>query len=97
MGALAELGEWQDDAACRDAPTRIFFPEAGDPETSHWVAMFCDLCPVRTACLEWALTNRERYGIWGGMTESDRRRILRTRNGARPAMARVPQPRNKAG
>lgn len=97
MGALIALADWQDDAACREAPTEIFFPVAGDPETAHWVAMFCDLCPVRTECLEYALATRQRYGIWGGMTERQRRRILKQRNGAHPEMARAPRPRKQTG
>ena len=97
MGALSLPGDWATDAACREAPKRIFFPEAGDPETSRWVAMFCDLCPVREDCLEFALRTRQRYGIWGGTTEKERRAILRRRNGAHPEMARAPRPRKKAG
>jgi len=77
------------DAACRDVPTRFFFPERnGDPRTAGYVAMFCDLCPVRAECLEWALSHLERYGIWGGKTETERRAILRQRNGPSPHMAR---------
>lgn len=75
---LQEPGPWVDDAACRDVPTRIFFPGAGERE-AHWVAMFCDECPVRQACLEFALANHERWGIWGGKTEQQRRHILRAR------------------
>jgi len=77
------------DAACREVPTRFFFPEvADDPRSAAYVAMFCDLCPVRSECLEWALTNHERYGIWGGKTETERRAILRQRHGPSPHMAR---------
>ena len=39
----------------------------------------CAQCPVRQACLEYALTNRERDGVWGGATERERRRIIRQR------------------
>lgn len=96
MGALIPLGDWEDEAACREAPTHIFFPEPGDPETSRWVAMFCGLCPVRAECLESALDRREKWGIWGGTTETERRALLRARHGARPNMARAARRRRSA-
>lgn len=88
MDPLTADPDWMAEAACRDAPTEIFYPKKGDPDTAHWVALFCGLCPVREQCLEYALARRERDGIWGGKTEKQRRRILRQRNGARPEMAR---------
>ena len=39
----------------------------------------CELCGVRAACLEYALSNREKAGVWGGATERERRRIIRQR------------------
>lgn len=74
----------------------IWHPEAGhkaDPLAKET----CRSCPVRGDCLEYALATRQRLGIWGGFSERQRRRILRLRNGARPAMARAPRPRKQAG
>lgn len=76
-------------------------PDLWHPSAGQTVARealdTCDRCPVRQDCLEWALENRERYGIWGGLSERARRRLLRARNGAHPEMARAPRPKRRAG
>jgi WhiB family transcriptional regulator, redox-sensing transcriptional regulator len=68
---------WQNRAACRGVDTNIFFP-ATDEEAEP-AKIVCAACPVREACLEHALADREREGIWGGATERERRRIIRQR------------------
>lgn len=68
---------WQNRAACRGVDTDIFFPateEEAEPAKS-----ICAVCPVLEACLEHALADREREGVWGGATERERRRIIRQR------------------
>lgn len=79
---------WQDLAECQYSDPEIFFPEKGgsvrDPKR------VCAVCPVRAECLEYALANHERYGIWGGLSERERRRILASRHGG-------PVPLCKAG
>lgn len=67
---------WRARGACVDLDPELFFPDSSDPATQALAA--CAGCPVRTACLSWALTNGETHGVWGGMTETDR---LRTRFG----------------
>lgn len=68
---------WQKRAACRGLDAQIFYP---DPEEEADEAKsVCAICPVRQACLEHALAQREREGVWGGCTERERRRILRQR------------------
>ena len=68
---------WQSKAACRGLDPTIFYP---DPEEDGAEAKdVCSVCPVRQPCLEWALSNREKEGVWGGATERERRRILRQR------------------
>jgi WhiB family redox-sensing transcriptional regulator len=66
---------WQREAACYGIDPDLFFPtseeEAGD------ALDFCSACAVRETCLSWALKNGERYGVWGGLTEQQRRRITR--------------------
>jgi WhiB family redox-sensing transcriptional regulator len=57
-----------------------FYP-ATDDEAEGAKAV-CDQCPVREACLEHALSVREKDGVWGGCTERERRRILRQRRRA---------------
>jgi len=66
---------WQERAACFGVDSDIFFPiseeEAGPALT------FCDSCRIKEECLAWALKNGERYGVWGGLTEQQRRRLQR--------------------
>jgi WhiB family redox-sensing transcriptional regulator len=68
---------WRKAAACRGLDPDIFYP-ASDEEAEEAKAV-CGVCPVRQACLEYALANRERDGVWGGATERERRRMLRHR------------------
>lgn len=68
---------WREDAACRDEDTAIFFP-SNDAEAAL-AAAFCASCPVREQCLEFALETRQIDGIWGGLTEPERRRVRRRR------------------
>ena len=74
---------WQWRAACRGEESGTFFPP-GDPETreerilrEERAKSICARCPVRMECLEYALTVPERYGIWGGLNELERRALLR--------------------
>lgn len=72
--------DWRQDSACRDVDTAVFFPETDDeagPALAH-----CAACPVRDACLEFALLTRQDDGVWGGMTETERRRLRRRRQEA---------------
>ena len=64
---------WRKHAACRGIDPDVFYP-ISDEEAGEAKAI-CDLCAVRESCLEHALANREREGIWGGTTERERRRI----------------------
>ena len=77
--------EWMDRGACRSVPTETMFPSE-----SHGVVLarrICRKCPVRQACLEFAVRNRIEDGIWGGMSV-ERRRVL-----ARDRRTGVVQPR----
>ena len=64
---------WQDHAACIGHPLDLFFPTRGE-DASHAKAI-CARCPVRDTCLEHALANGEHHGIFGGMSERERRRL----------------------
>ena len=68
---------WRQRAACRGVDPDVFYP-ATDEEAEAAKAI-CGQCSVRQACLEYALSNRERDGVWGGCTERERRRIIRQR------------------
>ena len=71
------LTSWRRDAACRDLDTNVFFP-LSDDEAGPAKAV-CATCPVREDCLEFALVTRQGDGVWGGLTESERRRLRRRR------------------
>lgn len=72
--------EWRKAGACRGLDASIFYPEEDDDaEPAKGV---CAGCGVRVACLEYALTSREKAGVWGGATERERRRIIRQRRRA---------------
>jgi WhiB family transcriptional regulator, redox-sensing transcriptional regulator len=68
-------GGWEERAACRGADVELFF--SVDEEDQKEALEFCARCDVRAECLETAIANREMYGIWGGMLESDRRSLIR--------------------
>ena len=68
---------WRDRAACRGIDPEIFYP-VSDVDAAE-AKSICAVCPVREACLEYALANRERDGVWGGATERERRRMIRQR------------------
>jgi WhiB family transcriptional regulator, redox-sensing transcriptional regulator len=77
MTALS-IASWRKRAACRGIDPEVFYPVSDEDEA--WEAKaICAQCPVRQACLEYALANREREGVWGGTTERERRRIHRQR------------------
>lgn len=66
---------WQGRAACRGVDPEVFFPIS---DKDAWLAkQICAACPVRIECLAFSLRNRERYGVWGGLTESERGEMLR--------------------
>lgn len=72
---ILEERPWAVFAACRDAEPSVFFSGSRADERS--ALALCSTCTVRADCLDHALEVRERFGVWGGTTEQDRRRILR--------------------
>jgi WhiB family transcriptional regulator, redox-sensing transcriptional regulator len=68
---------WRQKGACRGLDPEIFYPASDDDAAT--AKAVCDTCVVREACLEYALSNREHDGVWGGATERERRRIVRQR------------------
>lgn len=63
--------DWMADALCAQTDPEAFFPEKGQPAEPG--RQICARCPVRAECLDYALTNDERYGVWGGLSERQRR------------------------
>jgi WhiB family redox-sensing transcriptional regulator len=74
---------WQDYANCLGVDPDLFFPERG--ASTREAKEVCRGCVVREDCLEYALVNGEKFGIWGGMSERERRRLRRQRALARRA------------
>ena len=76
-----ERQTWQRKANCMGVDPDLFFPERG--ASTREAKEVCRGCVVRLECLEYALANGEKFGIWGGMSERERRRIRRARALAR--------------
>jgi WhiB family transcriptional regulator, redox-sensing transcriptional regulator len=74
---MRALGTWRDQARCRGVDPEIFHPNEDDDGLA--AKAICAQCPVREACLEYALASREKEGVWGGLTARERRRVLRQR------------------
>jgi WhiB family redox-sensing transcriptional regulator len=66
---------WRQAAACEGAPSDVFYPE-NETDTARAKAI-CAQCHVRSVCLDTALRNKERYGVWGGLTPRERARLRR--------------------
>ena len=71
-GDEGELG-WQERALCAQTDPEAFFPEKGG--STREAKKVCIGCDVRGECLEYALANDERFGIWGGLSERERRKL----------------------
>lgn len=74
---------WQAFSNCLGVDPDLFFPERG--ASTKEAKQVCQGCVVREDCLEYALANGEKFGIWGGLSERERRRIRRQRALARAA------------
>jgi WhiB family redox-sensing transcriptional regulator len=83
-----EERRWRDQAACLDQDPELFFTngQPGSTPSATLVALqiaaakaVCEPCPVRLACLRWALDTGQDYGVWGGLSEQERRRIKRSK------------------
>ena len=72
--------EWMAAAACRESDPALFYPETG--HSSRDGRAVCARCPVRAACLAYAIEHREYHGVWGGLSERQRRHLRET--GGRP-------------
>ena len=64
---------WQGDALCAQTDPEAFFPEKGG--STREAKKICTSCEVKAQCLEYALQNDERFGIWGGLSERERRKL----------------------
>lgn len=69
---------WQDDAECAEIASEFFFPDednliAGNYKVARTI---CAGCPVKVQCLEYAVANDERFGMWGGLKPGERSRLV---------------------
>jgi WhiB family redox-sensing transcriptional regulator len=71
---------WRLNALCAETDPEAFFPEKGG--STREAKRVCSGCEVRAECLEFALANDERFGIWGGLSERERRRLRLMRRDA---------------
>jgi len=70
-----ERFDWQTRGLCRGVEPEVFFPVA--EEDAGRAKQICGACSVREECLIFSLQNRERYGVWGGVTEKERQDMFR--------------------
>jgi WhiB family redox-sensing transcriptional regulator len=90
-------GGWRSRAACRGEDPELFFPIGTTGPAVAQIAkakQVCAQCPVREACLDFALSSGQRYGIWGGLTEDERRTLRRRRRRAAARRPAADQPRD---
>ena len=67
-----QVENWKEHSACKDAPVEVFFVERGTTTVDD-AREICFDCPVRVDCLDYALRHGEKFGVWGGLTEGERR------------------------
>lgn len=71
--------DWRHRSACHDQDPELFFPigtSQASMSQSRVAQAVCRRCPVRAECLRWALDSRQEFGVWGGLTEPERRSLL---------------------
>lgn len=73
-GQMEMIADWPSKAACRDGDPDALFVQGAEQNVAKRI---CRGCPVRYECLADALDNRIEFGVWGGMTERERRALLR--------------------
>ena len=75
LDGYAEEAGWQERALCAQTDPEAFFPEKGG--STRDAKRVCEACPVQSACLDYAMSKDEKFGIWGGLSERERRRLRR--------------------
>jgi WhiB family redox-sensing transcriptional regulator len=78
--------DWRHRAICRDEDPELFFPVGNSGPALLQIAeakAVCERCPVITECLNWALETGQDAGVWGGLSEDERRSLKRRRARAR--------------
>ncbi|OBK49399.1 hypothetical protein A5656_28350 [Mycobacterium gordonae] len=73
---------WRMLAACRHAPLEIFFPRKTGVANAAEAKAVCRTCHVSDECLRYAMDHGERHGVWGGLSEKERKKLRRAKRGA---------------
>lgn len=84
------MGDWRDEAECRTWDPELFFPVGTTGPAlnqTEQAKSICRRCVVATDCLAWAFETNQDAGVWGGMSEDERRLAARKRGGVRNALA----------
>ena len=85
MELMAELAlvdpeaKWMSDASCRGMDFSVFFPDPGRSDAARMAKEICKSCPVKDRCLEFANNNGIMYGIWGGLSVTERKKSGKVR------------------
>jgi len=77
--AVLMMTTWRDRGLCRGTDPATFYPCDGDVSAEELAKAICAECAVREACLEHAIADHEKVGVWGGLGERERRRLGRRR------------------
>ena len=77
LAQIAERPDWHDDAICNQMDPTIWFPK--QKKFTADAKVICLRCPVKDQCLAEALVNNERFGVWGGLNEPERRALREKR------------------
>lgn len=70
-------GDWTERGSCRQTDPELFFPDRSATHFAREAKQVCRTCAVTAECLEYALTNREEYGVWGGLSARERNALLK--------------------
>lgn len=73
--SIADQPEWMERAGCQGSDGEAFFPEKGG--STYYAKLICSRCEVKPECRAFALETRQPAGIWGGLSERQRRKLLR--------------------
>ena len=71
--------EWTKEAECKGTQPNLWFPNPDTDNHARLPKQICNMCAVQIECLEYAITTRQKDGIWGGMTEQERERLIKRR------------------
>lgn len=82
--ATMRYHDWRDDAACANYDPELWFADQGAADAYTEARAICNSCPVRETCLEWSLTHYVEYGMWGGLSAIQRKKMRSERGMRKP-------------